>query len=102
MLKVPDSRTAGVEYDMALRERKLMLQCKKISGMTHLVDCFTEKNNMCMLFERPKGDSLRDSVKRLGKSHLKESEVRKIISQILSILKYLHRKRIRHLSLIHI
>lgn len=50
-----------------------MLALKKVSGVTHVVDCFTESKNFCMFVEHPKGDSLRNSVKRLRLTHLKET-----------------------------
>ena len=49
-----------------------------------------------MIIEHPKGENLRNCILNLGRSHLKEKEARKCVSQLLKIVKQLHKMRIKH------
>ena len=49
-----------------------------------------------MIIEQPKGDNLKNCILSLGRTYLKEKEVKKCVSQLLKIVKQLHKMRIKH------
>ena len=49
-----------------------------------------------MIIEQPKGDNLKNCILSLGRTYLKEKEVKKCVFQLLKIVKQLHKMRIKH------
>lgn len=48
------------------------------------------------MFEAPRGETLRNSLERMGLTCLSENEVRKCMYLLLKIVKGLHKKRVLH------
>ncbi len=61
-----------------------------------MVEHFYEKETQYILFEAPKGDSLRNSMVGMGINHLSENETRKCMLLLLQIIKGLHERRVKH------
>lgn len=80
----------------AMGEREILIRCSKVNSVVLLMDSFSEKNANYLIIECPTGDNLKDTVLRQGKRFLKEAEVKKCMRQLLSIVKDIHRLRIKH------
>lgn len=49
-----------------------------------------------MIIEQPKGDNLKNFIMKLGRTYLKEKEVKNCVFQLLKIVKQLHKLSIKH------
>ncbi len=77
-------------------EHQILVECRTVKGITKVVDHFFENETQYILFEVPKGDSLRNSMVGMNINHLSENETRKCMILLLQIIKGLHERRIKH------
>lgn len=77
IMKVVDERISPNILAVVMSERDILIRSGKSEHVVKLFDSFSEKNKFYMLIENPKGDSLKKTVLKLGKSYLKESDVKK-------------------------
>ncbi len=87
---------SGQYLESATQEHHVLVECRTVKGITKVVDDFYEKETRYILFEAPKGDSLRNSMVGMSINHLSESETRKCMILLFQIIKGLHDRRIKH------
>ena len=83
----------------AMREKTVLLECKNIAQLPKVIDHFKENYTQHIFTSHLPGIPLRQLMVNLGKNTLPESEVRKVLFALLSIVKYLHDNSIKHCNI---